>query len=82
MDPDGGDNARADYQAGRLPDSTRPAFNALVKTYSVARESWLTYRGGIATNQPATGYFNQFNCNLLDLGRRSTRLPIWRPNEH
>ena len=61
------DNARADYQAGRLPDSTKPAFNALVRSYNVARESWLTYRSAIATNLPPTDYFNQLNKNLLDL---------------
>jgi hypothetical protein len=61
------DTARTDYQAGRLPDSTKPAFNTLVRSYNVARESWLTYRGAIATNIPSTDYFNQLNKNLLDL---------------
>jgi hypothetical protein len=61
------DNARADDQAGRLPDSAKPAFNALVETYTIARESWLTYRGAIQTNQQSTDYFNQLNRNLLDL---------------
>jgi hypothetical protein len=61
------DSARADFQAGRLPDSTRPAFNTLVRSYTVARDSWLTYRGAIATNVPSADYFNQLNKNLLDL---------------
>jgi hypothetical protein len=61
------DSARADYQAGRLPDSTRAAFNTLVRSYSVARASWLTYRSAIATNVPSDDYFNQLNKNLLDL---------------
>lgn len=61
------DNARAAYQAGSLPDSTKAAFNTLVRSYAVARDSWLTYRGAVATNVPATDYFNQLNQNLLDL---------------
>jgi hypothetical protein len=61
------DKARAGYQAGSLPDSTRPAFNTLVRAYNVAHESWLTYRGAIAANQPSVTYFNQLNQNLLNL---------------
>jgi hypothetical protein len=74
------DSARAAYQAGGLPDSTKPGFNALVKSYTVARESWLTYRGAVAAERkrdsaqpqlngvPSTDYFNQLNKNLIDLG--------------
>jgi hypothetical protein len=61
------DNARAAYESGRLPDSTKPAFNALVRSYNLAHQSWLTYRGAIQTNQPADGYFNELNQNLLNL---------------
>jgi hypothetical protein len=61
------DNARAAYDAGRLPDNTKPAFNALVRSYNLAHQSWLTYRGAIQTNQPADGYFNQLNQNLINL---------------
>ena len=61
------DGARAGYQAGSLPGSTKPAFDALVKSYNIARESWLTYRGAIATNVPSDAYFNQLNQNLSDL---------------
>jgi hypothetical protein len=61
------DNARADYQAGILPDSTKAAFNTLVRSYTVARAAWLTYRSAVATNLPSTDSFNQLNQNLLDL---------------
>jgi hypothetical protein len=61
------DNARADYQAGNLPDSTKAAFDALVRAYNVAHESWLTYRGAMAANQPTATYLTQLNQNLLNL---------------
>lgn len=61
------DQARADYQAGKLPDSSKAAFNTLVQSYSVARESWLTYRGAVATNTPSDQYLQQLNQNLTDL---------------
>jgi hypothetical protein len=61
------DNARAGFEAGRLPESTKPAFNALVRSYNIARESWLTYRGAIATKVPDAAYFNQLNRNVTDL---------------
>jgi len=61
------DNARTDYQAGRLPESTKAAFNTLVRSYTVARDAWLTYRGAMDTNLPSGDYFNQLNKNLLDL---------------
>jgi len=43
------------------------ALNALIHAYNVARTSWLTYRGAIATNTPADTYLQQLNSNLLDL---------------
>jgi hypothetical protein len=60
------DDARVAYEAGRLPDSTKPAFDTLVRSYNLARQSWLTYRG-VATQVPDTVYFNQLNQNLTDL---------------
>jgi hypothetical protein len=41
--------------------------NALVDTYNVARASWLTYRGAIATKVPADPYYQELNKNLTDL---------------
>ena len=61
------DAARADFKAGQLPDSTKPAFDTLVRSYTVAREAWLTYRGAIAANQPADAYLTQLNTNLTNL---------------
>ena len=37
------------------------------KAYNVARDSWLTYRGAVATNVPAQAYFTQLTQNLSDL---------------
>jgi hypothetical protein len=41
--------------------------NALIQAYNVARNSWLTYRGTLATNTPADTYLQQLNSNLPDL---------------
>jgi hypothetical protein len=61
------EQAKADYQDHQLPPSTKGAINTLVQSYTVARESWLTYRGAIATNVPSDQYFQQLNKNLSDL---------------
>jgi hypothetical protein len=61
------DNAKTAYQAGELPPSAKDALNALVQSYNVARDSYLTYRGAIATNTPPDPYFQQLNKNLSDL---------------
>ena len=61
------DQARADYQAKRLPVEAKNAFDALIRSYNLARQSWLAYRGAIATNVPDAAYFNQVNQNLSDL---------------
>jgi hypothetical protein len=39
----------------------------LVKAYNVARESWLTYRGALATSTPTQIYLDQLTKNLNDL---------------
>jgi hypothetical protein len=59
------DQARLEYQAGRLPQ--RDALDALITSYNVARESWLTYRGAIATKVPEQEYFDKLSKNLADL---------------
>jgi hypothetical protein len=61
------DQARTEYQAGRLPDGAKEPLDALIHSYNVARESWLTYRGAIVTNVPPTVYFDQLTKNLADL---------------
>jgi hypothetical protein len=53
------DQARTSYPTAQL--------NALIKSYNVARESWLTYRGALATNVSADSYFSQLNKNISDL---------------
>lgn len=61
------DQGRADYASGKLPDSAKGPFNALVAVYNVTRESWLTYRGAVATNVPSQSYFDQLSKNIADL---------------
>jgi hypothetical protein len=50
-----------------IPAEEKDALNALIRSYNVARESWLTYRGAVATNMPSDAYLTQLNKNLLDL---------------
>lgn len=61
------DQARVENQAQPLPAETKDALNMLVRSYNVARDSWLTYRGAIATNTPTDQYLQQLNKNLGDL---------------
>jgi hypothetical protein len=61
------DDATAAYKSGELPAATKDALNTLVDSYNVARESYLTYRGALATNTPSDPYFQQLNKNLSDL---------------
>jgi hypothetical protein len=61
------DQARADYQTRQLPADTKDALNKLIQSYTVARDSWLVYRGAIATNVPSDPYFQQLTKNLSDL---------------
>ena len=56
------DQARTAYEAGRLPAGAKDVLNALVQSYTVARDSWLTYRGAIATNVPPDLYFQQLTA--------------------
>ena len=59
--------ARQDLQTGALPDSTKAALNSLIIAYNIARESWLTYRGAVATNVTPGEYLIRLNQNLTDL---------------
>ena len=65
------DQARLDFQSGQLPPGVKPgaleALDALVRSYNIARDSWLTYRGAISTNTPADMYLAKLNQNLTDL---------------
>lgn len=61
------DQARTDYQNGQLPSDAKDALNKLIEAYTIARESWLTYRGVLATNVPPDEYIQQLAKNLTDL---------------
>jgi hypothetical protein len=61
------DQARTALASGQLPDSAKDPLNALIRSYNVARTSWLTYRGAGSANQPASEYLLQLNQNLIDL---------------
>jgi hypothetical protein len=61
------DQARLDLQAGRLPAEAKTALDALIRSYNVARTSWLTYRSAISTNVSSPVNFDQLTKNLSDL---------------
>jgi hypothetical protein len=61
------DQARVAYQAGQLPSAAKDSFNTLIRSYNVAHDSWLTYRGAIAANEPADIYFAQLTTNISNL---------------
>src|SRR5581483_5306799 len=61
------DQARLDLQAGQLPDEAKTALAALIRSYNVARASWLTYRGAVTTDAPSQLYFDQLTKALSDL---------------
>src|SRR5207249_8663576 len=64
------DQARLDYKSGHLPAVAKPAFDALIQSYNIARDSWLAYRSAIATNAPGAGYFSRLHQNPTDLAVR------------
>jgi hypothetical protein len=61
------DQTRADYQSGLLTSDIRDRLNTLIRSYNVARESWLTYRGAISNHLTADTYFAQLTQNVADL---------------
>jgi hypothetical protein len=61
------DQARTALKAGQLPGSAKETLNALINSYNVARTSWLTYRGALATDLPSDVYLAQLTLNLTDL---------------
>ncbi len=61
------DQARTDYQAGHLSSGAKEPLDVLIRSYNVARESWLTYRGAIASNVPQQIYLDRLNKNVSDL---------------
>src|SRR5580704_18900166 len=61
------DQARTAYQAGQLPEAAKEPLNALIQSYNVAQQSWLAYRGALATKSPPDVYFSQLTTNLTNL---------------
>jgi hypothetical protein len=61
------DQGRVENQTRTLSSTEKDALNTLIRSYNVARDSWLTYRGAIATNVPPDPYFEQLTKNLTDL---------------
>src|SRR2546428_13376735 len=61
------DQARREYQAKRLPDSAKGPLDTLIQSYNLARESWLTYRGAIATKVTPGLYLAQLTNNIAAL---------------
>jgi hypothetical protein len=63
------DQARLDFKAGRLPAESKQALDALIRSYNVARVSWLTYGNALATNASSEIDFDQLAKSLSDLTR-------------
>jgi hypothetical protein len=61
------DQARAENQIHPLAPDVKEAFNTVVGSYNVAKETWLTYRQAIVTKTPSDRYFQQLSKNLTDL---------------
>jgi hypothetical protein len=61
------ENVIEQARAGPLSTAAKAALDALVQSYNVALESWLTYRSAIQTNTPSDPYFQQLTKNLTDL---------------
>jgi hypothetical protein len=57
------DQARTD----QLSANEKDGLDTLIKTYNVARASWLTYRDAVSTNAPSDQYAQQLTQNLTDL---------------
>jgi hypothetical protein len=68
------DQARLENQASPLSSPDKDALNTLIRSYNVARDSWLTYRGALAANVPPDQYFQQLTKNLTDLTNAIRRL--------
>jgi hypothetical protein len=50
-----------------VKDAAKTALDTLIRSYNVARASWLTYHGAMAANVPSQVYFDQLTKNLSDL---------------
>ena len=61
------DQARLDYKSGQLPAGSEPALDMLIESYSIARDSWLIYRGAVTAKAPTDAYLATLNHNLTDL---------------
>jgi hypothetical protein len=61
------DQARLNIQAGQLNADAKSALDVLIRSYNVARASWLAYHGALAANAPSPEYFDQLTKNLADL---------------
>jgi hypothetical protein len=63
------DQARLDFKAGRLPAESKDALDALIRSYNVARVSWLTYREAVAADTSSEINFDQLTKTLSDLAK-------------
>jgi hypothetical protein len=58
---------------GQDVKNASPALAALIKSYNIARESWLTWRGAISSNVAPQEYLDRLNQNLSDLTNASRK---------
>jgi hypothetical protein len=61
------DQARLQFQAGKLPTEAKTALDALVLSYNTARTAWLAYRGALAANVSSQADFDQVTNNVAEL---------------
>jgi hypothetical protein len=61
------DQAKVAFTAGQLPVTAKDPLNTLIASYNVAHQSWLTYRGAVATKSPPDVYYAQLNADILNL---------------
>jgi hypothetical protein len=54
-------------QAGQLLAQSKQALDALIRSYNVARASWLTYHNALPANKSSAIDFDQLTKNLADL---------------
>ena len=62
-----------DTVSGTHTVTATPALNDLIKTYNIARETWLTYRNAVSTQTPSDIYFQRLTQDVLNLNNAIRR---------
>ena len=67
--------ARLEYDAGRLPPNSKEGLDQLVQAFNAARASWLAYRTAVQSNV-SDNELTELNKNLTDLGLAIRNLKV------